>query len=77
MKIERNREAAIAFSSIAIGQVFEFVDFDEGLETFMRIGECDVVHVGDVNAVNLGTGSVEFFDDDDHVSPVRARLVIG
>lgn len=75
MKIKFNHVRAITFEDLSRGQLFRRVD---DLETvYLKTEEVDIVSVNDdaVNAVDMATGYLNYFDGETEVFPFEATLV--
>lgn len=70
MQVYDNRKVkTVSFNSIAVGGTF----FDSQNENYaMRIADCDNAD-GCVNAVDLETGSLLYYEDEE-VEPIKGRI---
>ena len=72
MDIVYKKKDRIAFKAIAIGDVFSYTG-----TLYMRTQKVNSLMNGDFfNAVNLDTGGFYFLDEDDEVTPIKAKLVV-
>lgn len=72
MDIVYKNKKDVTFDRIVMGTVFSYRD-----ALYMRTQKVNSLMNGDFfNAVNLDTGGFYFLDEDDEVTPIKAKLVV-
>jgi hypothetical protein len=71
MQVYDNRKVkTIPFKGVAVGDTF--FDSENG-NYAMRIADCEDAE-GSVNAIDLQTGSLLFYEDEEEVEPIKGRI---